>query len=171
MKQIGLAARIWEGDNNNQYPMSVSVTNGGAKELLAAGDVAGYFRAMSKQLGTPKYLVCPYDTHCVPATNFTTDFNNLHISYFVCLDASETYPQMILMGDDNLAINGVPVKPGILEITNCDTVSWTAERHGGVGNISFADGSAAEESLPGWQTALQYATNGTPFSAVPLAIP
>src|ERR1017187_5801106 len=41
LKQIGLAFRIWEGDNGGKYPMQVSVTNGGAMELALAGDVSG----------------------------------------------------------------------------------------------------------------------------------
>ena len=30
LKQIGLSFRLWEGDNGDKYPMSVSVTNGGS---------------------------------------------------------------------------------------------------------------------------------------------
>jgi hypothetical protein len=35
LKQVGIAFRLWEGDNNDKYPMAVSVTNGGAMELIA----------------------------------------------------------------------------------------------------------------------------------------
>src|SRR5271156_7118392 len=35
MKQVNLAFRIWEGDNNNLYPMAVSTSVGGAKETIA----------------------------------------------------------------------------------------------------------------------------------------
>jgi prepilin-type processing-associated H-X9-DG protein len=151
--------------------MSVSITNSGAMELLSTGNVAACFQVMSNQLSTPRILVCPADTEHVPATNFTSDFNNSHISYFLCPDASETFPQMILAGDDNLSVNGVPVKPGILEITNCDEVSFTSARHNHVGNIAFADGSVSEVSSLGFQKALYYATNGTPFATYRLAIP
>ena len=54
LKQIGLAFRIWEGDNNDKYPMQVSVTNNGAMELALAGDAVGIFRVMSNELSTPK---------------------------------------------------------------------------------------------------------------------
>ena len=33
LKEVGLAFRVWEGDNGDQYPMAVS-TNGGAMELV-----------------------------------------------------------------------------------------------------------------------------------------
>src|SRR5215469_4960931 len=32
LKQVNLALRIWEGDNNNLYPMAVSTSGGGALE-------------------------------------------------------------------------------------------------------------------------------------------
>src|SRR5258707_5891037 len=37
LKQCGLAFRIWEGDNNDRYPMSVSYTSGGASENVQHG--------------------------------------------------------------------------------------------------------------------------------------
>ena len=151
--------------------MQVAVTNGGGKEWIETGDIAACFRAASNELSTTRILICPLDTDHTYATNFQTDFNNSHISYFLCPNASESYPQMILSGDDNLAVNGTPVPPGILNITNCSAISWTKARHGGIGNLAFADGSVAEESSSGFQNALQYATNGTPFMTKRLAIP
>ena len=62
LKQIGIAYRLWEGDNNDKYPMLVSVTNGGAMELVATGNVAACFQVMSNELSTPKILLCPEDT-------------------------------------------------------------------------------------------------------------
>jgi len=39
LRQIGIAYRLWEGDNNGKYPMAVSVTNGGAMELVVTGNI------------------------------------------------------------------------------------------------------------------------------------
>jgi competence protein ComGC len=124
LKQIGLAFRVWEGDNGDKFPMQVSVTNGGAMELAAAGNISTIFCVMSNELSTQKVLVCPADTkrHC--ATNFTTDLNHQTISYFVGLDAEDKYPQMILSGDDNLEVNGVRVRPGILYLSTNASVGW-----------------------------------------------
>jgi competence protein ComGC len=47
LKQVNLAFRIWEGDNTNQYPMAVSVTNGGAMELIETGNVTAVFQVMN----------------------------------------------------------------------------------------------------------------------------
>jgi hypothetical protein len=169
LKQIGIAYRLWEGDNNDKYPMAVSVTNRGAMELIAMGNVAACFQVMSNELSTPKILVCPQDTKAILAANFGEGFNNRNISYFVGLDVTnETNPQMFLSGDDNFAIGGIPVKSGVLELSTKTPVTWTSLRHVAynshfwtpardrfVGNIGMADGSAQQVTTDGLQKALQ----------------
>src|SRR5664279_5487539 len=61
MKQIGLAFRTWAIDNNDLYPMHVSVTNAGTMELAASGVVFPHFQTMSNELSTPIILLCPND--------------------------------------------------------------------------------------------------------------
>src|SRR5579871_5669693 len=34
LKQVGLAFRVWEGDNNDKFPMTVSTASGGAQESV-----------------------------------------------------------------------------------------------------------------------------------------
>jgi competence protein ComGC len=160
LKQIGIAFRIWEGDHGDKYPMSVSVTNGGAMELIATGNVAACFLVMSNELSTPKILRCPEDTRRTYATNFSTGFSDANISYFVNQDAAEAYPQMILDGDDNLQVDGKPVQPGILILRPGITIGWTKDRHHGVGNIGMADGSAMQVTSEGFQRANREVING-----------
>jgi competence protein ComGC len=168
LKQVGLAYRLWEGDNNDKYPMFVSVTNGGAMEAIATGNVAACFQVMSNELSTPKILVCPEDADRIAATNFTTDFNNSKISYFVSLDVTnEINPQMILCGDDNFEIGGVPVKSGLLELSTNAPVSWTSARHHFAGNIGLADGSVQQVTTKGLQSAFQQAGLATNRLAIP----
>jgi len=154
LKQVGIAFRLWEGDNNNKYPMAVSVTNGGAMELIATGNVAACFQVMSNELNTTKILLCPDDTRRVLATNWST-LNNSNISYFVGLDAAETKPQMFLSGDDNFAIGGVPVKSGLLQLLTNTPVAWTKTRHKLYGNIGLADGSVQQLTTDGLRQAFQ----------------
>jgi len=154
LKQVGIAFRLWEGDNNDKYPMAVSLTNGGAMELIATGNVAACFQVMSNELNTPKILLCPEDTHRVLATNWSA-LNNSNISYFVGLDAVESKPQMILGGDDNFTIGGVPVKSGVLQLLTNTPVAWTKTRHKLYGNIGLADGSVQQLTTDGLQQALQ----------------
>jgi type II secretory pathway pseudopilin PulG len=168
LKQIGLACRIWEGDNGDKYPMFVSVTNGGAMELAATGNVAAVFQAMSNELSTPKLLVCPNDDSRTAATNFTTGFNASRISYFVSLDVTnETSPQTFLSGDDNFEIGGALVKSGLLELSTNAPISWTAARHKFVGNIGLADGSVQQTTQNGLRQALQKTGLATNRLAIP----
>jgi prepilin-type N-terminal cleavage/methylation domain-containing protein/prepilin-type processing-associated H-X9-DG protein len=157
LHEIGLAFRVWEGDNGGKFPPQISVTNGGAMEFIATGNVAACFQTMSNELSTPKVLICPEDKKHFYATNFSTGFNNGNISYFVSLDANETNPQMILSGDDNLTVNGVGVRSGILNLTTNFPVGWTKERHGGGGNILLSDGSAQEVTTNGLMFAISNA--------------
>src|SRR5882724_4546562 len=41
LKQIGLAFRIWQGDNQDRFPMTVSISSGGAMEAVGGHPVAG----------------------------------------------------------------------------------------------------------------------------------
>ena len=167
LKEIGLAYHEWEGDNSDKYPMSVSVTNGGAMELVATGNAVACFQVMSNELSTPKILYCPDDmTHV--ATNSFAGLRSFNISYFVEVDVTnETNPQMILSGDDNFEIGSVPVKSGLLELSSNTPISWTAARHKFAGNIGIADGSVQSLTADGLQKLLQQTGVATNRLAIP----
>lgn len=139
LKQVGLAYRIWAGDNNDKFPMEVSITNGGAAEEAAQSCWINYL-VMANELSTPKILVCPADEDHFPATNFSTGISRKNISYFVGLDATTIFPAAILSGDDNLTINANPAGSGVLWLEGRSSICWSTNRHR-VGNIGFADGS------------------------------
>jgi prepilin-type N-terminal cleavage/methylation domain-containing protein len=117
LKQVGLAFRVWEGDNNDKYPMFVSANSGGPNDKVttdqpnpfnswtaASQQTYAYtvFQCMSNELSTPKIVYCPSDSRTL-TTNFVA-FNNGNISYFFGRDATEANPQMILTGDRNLTV-------------------------------------------------------------------
>ncbi|MGO9585550.1 MAG: type II secretion system protein [Limisphaerales bacterium] len=162
LKEIGVGFRLWEGDHGDKYPMAVSMTNGAAMEWIEAGKAYVLWQTMSNERRSPKILHCPADADHVAATNFSIDFSDANISYFVSLDADETYPQMILDGDDNLLVDGKSVQPGILNFRTGTTIAWTQDRHRGVGNIGMADGSAQQVTSEGFQRASSEAPNSTP---------
>ena len=201
IKQDGIAFRLWEGDNNDRYPQAISTAFNGAKERLyvnGSSAPAGYgltnvFTVMSNELSTPKILFCPADSGQggsgappnPPANttrNFTTNFatlvfNNNYMSYFVCGDASETYPQMILDGDRNIGTVSAQNTPAVttnssITVGSADSqylptasrwYAWTAvDLHLRVGNLGMADGSAQQVTVAGLATALATATNGSP---------
>lgn len=87
LKQVGLAFRIWAGDNNDRMPMSVGIQQGGASEAIGttattawpsgaipaanAQTISGVtggrgvwwmFMVMSNELNTPKILMCPSES-------------------------------------------------------------------------------------------------------------
>jgi prepilin-type N-terminal cleavage/methylation domain-containing protein len=209
LKEVGLAFRVWEGDNGDQYPMSVSTANGGASQLVGsaantapgAGSFIYAFMVMSNELSTPKILLCTSDAnHTTAATNFapqmtggftintgtitvsatTAALNPIQfVSYFLCGDTAEAYPQMILTGDRNIGNknNGAALTSGqgATSIVGTNSICYTAgngvttpplwgwtqnDLHQKVGNLGIADGSVQQVTVSGLQTSLQNATNG-----------
>jgi len=138
VKEIDIAFRIWEGDNGDKRPMEVPVALGGAQELIATGNVAGCFQVVSNELSVPKILICPEDTQHESATNW--DISRRNISYFIGLNATNPLTPSVLSGDDNLLQNGEAVAAGKVNLWS-NSVSWTQDRHRGLGNILMADGS------------------------------
>jgi prepilin-type N-terminal cleavage/methylation domain-containing protein len=69
LKQVGLAFRIWEGDNGDKYPMAVAAASGGAQEYVNHGTTAAgnflnpnmVFMVMSNEVSSPKICFCPSD--------------------------------------------------------------------------------------------------------------
>ena len=179
LKQIGLSFKLWPADSSAAYQMQRSVTNGGTMEWVASGVAWPHFQVLSNELNTPKLLVCPEDKPRVKALDriiaalladgsYSIGFSsNSPISYFVGLDASEEQPDMLLAGDDNLEIGGKPVSSGLLSLRTNSAAGWTHERHGGTGNVCFADGSVRQ--VPNAQLRAVLANTGVATNR--LAIP
>jgi prepilin-type N-terminal cleavage/methylation domain-containing protein len=80
LKQVGLAFRLWEGDNGDKYPTAVSYTMGGAMENVNHGTTSEaanlnpgmVFMVMSNELSTPKVCYCPSDSY---QSQTPTNFN------------------------------------------------------------------------------------------------
>jgi len=171
VKQISLGFKTWEGDKGDKYPMYFAQTNSETMKLISTGKAYVLWQTMSNELATPKVLRCPDDAERTYAASFTTGFSDTNISYFFSLDAADIYPQMILDGDDNLAVNGFRVKPGILNLPVTGSLTWTKERHHGAGNIGMADGSVLQMTSSSLWTTVTAATNGTPFMSYRWVIP
>jgi competence protein ComGC len=145
LKQIGLAYRIWEGDNNDSFPMGISVANGGSMEMVVTGEVVQTFQLMSNELSTPKILICDGDQDNPGDTSrtFSTNFSSLsisNISYFVPVGVTnESNPHAVLSGDCNFQIGGKPAAAGLLSLWKNDPVSWQPPRHGVKGYLGFTD--------------------------------
>jgi len=164
LKQIGLAFRVWEGDNDNHYPMKGFTNVLGITEPAGTTNVFRYFYAMSNEL-SPKELVCPADKR-VAAASFPL-LSNSNISYFVGLDADETQPNMLLAGDRNLVLNDAEVRAGLVTLSPASRVGWSGKMHKGLGYVCLADGSVQQVTSAGLQQLL--ANSGTNVNR--LAVP
>lgn len=140
LKQIALAGKIWAGDNNDVYPMGISVTNGGALELVATGNVVATFLVMSNELSTPRILVCPQHLTSVGKHDFG-GLANSNVSYFISADmTNDVNPQMIFAGDSDLMLGGKLLPPGLATLGTNAPVTWSGTRHPKSGNLALADG-------------------------------
>jgi hypothetical protein len=149
LKQVGLAYRIWEGDNNDNYPMGVSVTNGGAMEMVQAGNAVISYLVMSNELSTPKILYCPKDRTRITATRFG-DLSNSNLSYFAGAEVKkDDDPKLILSGDCNFEMDRKPVGPGLVSFGTNEPIAWQTNRHGKSGNLGFAVGSVQSATQAG----------------------
>ena len=189
LKQVGLAFRVWAGDNGDRYPMAVSTANGGSKENTYSAanttaptyGVTNTFTCMSNELSTAKILYCPSDSARNAVTLFTnlapnvSSVSGIFVSYFICGDATEDYPQMILSGDRNIGtVSGLNTPASNTNVTSSlAAAQWTSvtskawawdapSLHQKAGNLGLADGSAQQVTISALQASLINATNGAP---------
>jgi prepilin-type N-terminal cleavage/methylation domain-containing protein len=182
LKQVGLAFRQWSMDNGDNYPMKVAGRGGlatfagdmgGASACVGvAGETRGFFNVLSNELNTPKILYCTseFEAGRLAASAFTTVSNanqtpfasDLNVSYFVGVDASESYPQMFLAGDHNMGGNANPptvlfgktISAGTNYAANVGA-AWMDNMHGKQGNVALSDGSVQGFSRSRLQEALR----------------
>jgi prepilin-type N-terminal cleavage/methylation domain-containing protein len=193
LKQIGLAFRTWAIDNDDKLPMRLAVASGGymdfiGQRIVTASQVTskgvfGIFLVMSNELSTQKILMCPseFENNVRQAASTFAGFDyssaaisvpyvsDLNTSYFVGVDALDTYPQMFLIGDHNLGSGSPPVQPYLAAPSigtpcvslgtnfppNNLAVGWMDNTHSKMGNVGLADGSAQQYSRYSLQAALQ----------------
>ena len=193
LKQDGLAFRTFAIDNDGNMPMTLASAMGGnsdtdvgtrtvATTQTASRGVCKMFLTISNELSTPKILYCPSEWESTirqAASSFagvnsgtvsTVPFtNDLNVSYFIGVDAQETYPQMFLTGDHNLGDNGNPPSLPFLAAgattrafisagTNFNAgagTAWMDNMHSKQGNVGMADGSVQGWSRSKLQEALK----------------
>jgi prepilin-type N-terminal cleavage/methylation domain-containing protein/prepilin-type processing-associated H-X9-DG protein len=195
LKQVGLAFRTWAINHDGKMPMQVAYSMGGDSDdvgirVLAATQKTSattgsrgasmMFLRMTNELRTPKILYCPAESEASvrqTATTFsgvgapgTVPFtNDLNVSYFIGVDAQETYPRMLLTGDHNLGGNRNPPTTMYLTAPSAGTpcvalgTNFTVNlgpafldtMHSKQGNVGLADGSVEFFSRSELQAALR----------------
>ncbi len=144
LRQVGLVFHSFAHDHGSAFPHQVPVAQGGSRELNARLPVTPQglivfpdsFRSLSNELGNLKIALCPAVRSTV--TQFA-QFRATNATYFLSTRSAYDQPGSILAGDNNLAVH-----PSARSVAGAGSppleLGWTKERHGGRGNLLFADG-------------------------------
>ena len=145
LKESALAFENWATDNGDHFPMETSTNRGGSREYDSGSVAYRHFTPLAPYLyrsdDPTTVLVCPVD-HRKPAASLTR-LDNRHLSYFVDLDASTTFPDTILVGD-RFITNDVPCDSGVVALNATNRAHWTGGHHSPTdrfrGCVGFSDG-------------------------------
>jgi len=124
-KQLGVAYRLWAGDNGDLVPAQqvnalngwkdiANITGSGGAGPSAGSPNAGLwtnYSTMQNELGqSPKVVTCPSDDVTAAISFAYGPFNNGTLSYFDGVGANDIYPQSVAGGDKNIGgtANGQP---------------------------------------------------------------
>jgi prepilin-type N-terminal cleavage/methylation domain-containing protein len=192
LKQIAVSFRTWASANGGSMPQSVPRSQGGdaddvgfrtlsAVQATSRG-VSKIFLTMSNELNAPAILFCPAESEISyrqAATTFAGTVvagsgalpytNDLNVSYFIGVDATETAPRMLLAGDHNLGGNANPPTTQFLSAPNTGSAflslgtnwtvnqgpAWLDSMHAKQGNVAMADASVEWFSRTNLQNALK----------------
>ncbi len=197
LKNVGLAFRTFAVDNDDKYPMALSIAQGGSAEFdnIPAG-IWEHFAVMSNELSTPAIVLCPSDINRMQATDFGSNrvvgvanprvpfLSNSNISYTVGIQAQETFPSMVLGGDRNITNNApgtvafpvgaasfLPFPGGIYILgtnqTSLAGAGWSGAVHQNSGNVLLGDGSVQEESSMAFRNQLKSSGDVSNLVAIP----
>ena len=150
LKQIGLAMRLWAGDNDGKFPWKVDQSLGGGRPNgTGNATVSLQFSIVSNELATTKILLCPDDVRRIPATNFAT-ISLTNVSYALCKEADEKTPRVFLAIDRNLTgfdYTGLPDNINCYILSSPGTAAPTSKWRRGmchgvnIGMAALSDGS------------------------------
>lgn len=170
LKQVGLAFRIFAGDNDDKYPFqtqNLSFMTVGGPYTVSGNTTAAWvhFQSMSNELASAKILICPSDRNRLnsAATDFLGNGQSLSaagkqvnaISYFVGTGADETRPQTLLTGDRSIGPDETsgsysgyltfgPANTAITTATPAWSNNATNALHNLQGNIVLGDASVQQ---------------------------
>ena len=157
LRQIGLALRMWNDDNDSKFPWRVAASDGGSQGLPQAWM---HFAAISNEIVTPKVFRCNSDTARDRAYDWSTSsdgfltIQNQALSYFIGTDSDDSLPLMHVAGDRNVL--GQPNQDcvqaqlvGVVTHLPVATSGWESTMHGSFGNMLMGDGSVQMLSVNG----------------------
>jgi prepilin-type N-terminal cleavage/methylation domain-containing protein len=157
LKQIGLAMRLWGDNYDGKFPWKVPKSDGGGMPDGSATNYVNFQLSLaSRELVTPKVLLCPSDTGRIPPTDFTTLLRS-NISYALCSEADEKRPRVILATERSLfGFDFTALSDGLPDNINCFVLSSPSTKaatakwrktfcHGAnYGQVALGDGSVQQ---------------------------
>jgi prepilin-type N-terminal cleavage/methylation domain-containing protein len=191
LRQVAVAFQTWGNSHNGNMPMKTTGAQGGNSEDVGirtlgtsqgtSRGVSKIFLCMSNELVTPKILFCPAEYE-INYRQFASSFsatgndvlytNDLNVSYFIGVDASEFSPRMCFAGDHNIGGDNNPpttaycaapstYKPSFAVWLGTDWSAnmgpaFMANQHFAQGNVALADGSVDCFSQPRFQDVLRH---------------
>ena len=165
-KQLALSFTLWGDENNNgNYPWNQGEGKVGPDQLRTN------YAVLQRYLANTHVLTCPADKKRKPMADWaafaiTIEFRT-NLSYMFCSNAMASRPMSILTGDNYISDNYPtldPIAKPAGSAANLDYLTnqvlrlgwWTkADRHPGVGVLSFCDGSVSATKTPKLQEHLQ----------------
>jgi prepilin-type N-terminal cleavage/methylation domain-containing protein len=135
LKNIGLGIRNQTAGESLRTIYETARNTPGTNIHLPAGQLV---QALFPQTTPTKLWICPADSR-KPAADWAS-IRNENLSYFLPLDPPDLTPYVVLGGDRNVALNGVPLPTGVADISK-GTLSFTDSLHRRVGSLAMGDGS------------------------------
>jgi prepilin-type N-terminal cleavage/methylation domain-containing protein len=171
LKQVGLAYRIWGGDNQEKYPQATTAVNqSGASENVNHQNGAAVpakalnpiqvFSVMANELSTPKVTWCPSDayndtTHPQPSTAFSYNGGIAPIYNPVVAPVNTWAPVLAANGGASYFVNGDATDADPQIILGGDRNIGLGTANNGFAPFAFISKAAA----PGPGTATQPSAN------------
>jgi len=160
LRQIQVASLMFASDHDQNFPFTV--TNSPAYQNTT--DAWLHFYSLSNELRDPRVLVCPQDIErrSTMASAFSLGTNSTHatlsvlrnsaVSYFVNLDAKETDPDAVFIGDRNVYVPERRATNALLTVSGTNHLQWTGSQHTNRGNIQRSDGrvESGVNNIPAW---------------------
>jgi prepilin-type N-terminal cleavage/methylation domain-containing protein len=193
--QGGAANMLPSDDPSSSHVGNRDTTKAGVNAQRDNRGVFGVFEVMSNELSTPKILYCPSEFESggggslrssatvfagtVSTTSQLPYVSDLKVSYFIGIDATDTYPAMFLAGDHNMGDNnqnGPPTVTGsppnqtgftgggaaycqvlgmVFTLGDIQYLGWMDNQHQKQGNVLLSDCSIQSFNKDYLQKALQ----------------
>ena len=163
LKQVGLAFRIWEGDNQDKYPMQLSTNYGGAQQYITRSTNNGWqeitaaiyspgkvYQSMSNELSTPKVVYCPSDNFHVTGRGYATNFSDIEFLGYTttgtATPASDISKISYFVGGD-----ATEVEPSMILVGDA-SVGNGVDKGSGAATSRFSGGTGTSVAQTWWAT-------------------